>query len=92
MRTRLRAKVVLSDDLDSGVDGSEVVEFDDVGVSQADAAGAGGLADEVFAIGAVDVDVAVFTGFIVIFLSVEPENAGENEVLVAAFRCDFSSA
>jgi hypothetical protein len=33
MQTRSRAKVVLSDDLDSGVDGGEVVEFDDVGVS-----------------------------------------------------------
>jgi len=33
MQTRLRAKVVLRDDLDSGVDGGEVVELDDVGVS-----------------------------------------------------------
>ena len=66
----------LGEDLDSGVDGGEVVEFDNVGVSQADATGAGGLADEVFAIGTVDVDVAVFARFVVIFLSVEPEDAG----------------
>ena len=31
-QTRLRAKVVLSDDFDSGVDGGEVVELNDVGV------------------------------------------------------------
>ena len=28
-----------------------------------------------------DVDVAVFAGFVVIFLSVEPEDAGEDEIL-----------
>ena len=74
-------KVELGEDLDSGVDGGEVVEFDNVGVSQADAASAGGLADEVFAIGAVDVDVAVFAGAVMVFISVEPEDAGEDEVL-----------
>ena len=73
--------MVLSDDLDSGVDGGEVVEFDNVGVSQADATGAGGLADEVFAIGTVDVDVAVLAGAVMVFIAVEPEDASENEVL-----------
>ena len=28
-----------------------------------------------------DIDVAVFAGFVVIFLSVEPENAGEDQIL-----------
>ena len=39
------------------------------------------MADEVFAIGAVDVDVAVFAGAVVVFIAVEPENASEDEVL-----------
>jgi len=30
----------------------------------------------------VDIDVAVFTGFVVIFLSVEPEDAGEDQILL----------
>ena len=39
------------------------------------------MADEVFAIGTVDVDVAVFAGAVMIFIPVEPEDASENEVL-----------
>ena len=39
------------------------------------------MADEVLAVGAVDVDVAVFAGFVVIFLSLEPEDAGEDQIL-----------
>ena len=39
------------------------------------------MADEVFAIGTVDVDVAVFAGAVMVFIAVEPKNAGEDEVL-----------
>ena len=39
------------------------------------------MADEVFAIGTVDVDVAVFTGAVMVFIAVEPKNASEDEVL-----------
>ena len=39
------------------------------------------MADEVFAVRTVDVDVAFFAGFVVIFLSVEPEDAGEDQIL-----------
>ena len=39
------------------------------------------MADEVLAVGTVDVDVAVFAGFVVIFLSLEPEDAGEDQIL-----------
>ena len=74
-------KLNLRDDLDSGADGDEVVELGHVGIPKADTAGAGGLADEVFAVGAVDIDVAVFAGFVVIFLSVEPDDAGEDQIL-----------
>ena len=70
----------LGDDFDSGPDRNEFVEFDDIDVAQANTAGAGGLADEVLAICAVDVDVAVFARFVVIFLSIEPEDAGEDQI------------
>ena len=70
----------LSHDFDAGAGGDEVVEVDDVGIFQADAAGAGGSADEVFAVGAVDVDVAVPTGAVVGLFTVEPEDAGEDEI------------
>ncbi len=39
------------------------------------------MADEVFAIGTVDVDVAVFAGAIMGFFAVEPEDASEDKVL-----------
>ena len=39
------------------------------------------MADEVFTIGTVDVDVAVFTRFVVILFTVEPEDAGEDQIL-----------
>ncbi len=39
------------------------------------------MADEVLAIGAVDVDVAVFAGAVMVFIAVEPEDASEDEVL-----------
>ena len=71
----------LGGDFDSGADGDEIVELGHVGIPKADTAGAGGLADEVLAIGTVDVDVAVFARFVVIFLSVEPENASEDQIL-----------
>ena len=39
------------------------------------------MADEVFAIGTVDVDVAFFAGAVVVLIAVEPKNASEDEVL-----------
>jgi hypothetical protein len=39
------------------------------------------LADEVFAVCAVDVDVTVFACFVVILFTVEPEDAGEDQIL-----------
>ena len=39
------------------------------------------MADEVFAIGTVDVDVAVFAGAVMVFIAVEPEDTSEDEVL-----------
>ena len=71
----------LGDDFDSGAGGDEVVELDDVGIAEADTARAVGCADEIFAIGAVDIDVAVLARFVVNFLSFEPENAGEDQIL-----------
>ena len=39
------------------------------------------MAEEVFPIGAVDVDVAVFAGSVVFLFTVEPEDAGEDQIL-----------
>ena len=39
------------------------------------------MADEVLAIGAVNVDVAVFAGAVVFLFTVEPEDAGEDQIL-----------
>ena len=40
------------------------------------------MAEEVFPIRAVDVDVAVFAGSVVFLFTVEPENAGEDHILL----------
>jgi len=61
----------LSGDFDSRTHGDKIVELDYVDVTQADTASAGRCADEVFTIGAVDVDVAVFARFVVILFTVE---------------------
>ena len=39
------------------------------------------MADEVFAVGAVNVNVAIFAGSVVLLFTVEPEDAGEDEIL-----------
>jgi len=71
----------LSGDFDSGADGDEIVKLDNIGVAEADTACTRGLADEILAIGPVNVDVAILAGLVVRLFAFEPEDAGEDEVL-----------
>jgi hypothetical protein len=82
----------LNEDLHSSADGDKLIELNYVGVAEANASGAGGGADEVLAIGAVDVDVAVLAGPIVGLFTVKPENSGKNEVLILSGIRGFPDA
>ena len=78
LRTRPTYPCNLDDNLNWGADWNELVELDHIRVFQADAAGAGGSTDQILAVGAVDVDVAVLAGLVMGLFAIEPEDAGEN--------------
>ena len=70
----------------------DVVEkFDDVGVAHSHTAMAGRGSDQILAVRAVEVDVALPRIRIVGVESLKPENARENRIMVAAGRSDGTS-
>ena len=71
----------LRHNLHPGADGDKIVELDHVGVAETNASGTRGGADEILAIGSVDVDIAILAGAVVGLFAVKPEDAGEDEVL-----------
>ena len=76
----IREYVLLRLYLDGSSFGDEIEKFGDGGVGHADAAVAGGCAERVLVIGAVDVDVAIEGVLVVGIEAVEPEDAGLDEI------------
>ena len=82
----------LDNNLYPGAGRNKIVEVDHVGVFQAYAPGAGGCADEVLAVGAMDVNVAIPAGPVMGLFAIEPEDAGEDEVLFLQWVGGFPDA
>ncbi len=68
--------------MDGGEDGGECKEGEHVLVFKPNAAVGGGTADEVFGVGAVKVDVALVGVGVLLVQAVEPEDAGEDGIVL----------
>jgi hypothetical protein len=63
--------------------GYHIEQFNDILIAKSNASMAGGMADLVFLVGAVDVDESIICVLIIQIVSCESQNTGENKIFIA---------
>lgn len=76
-----QGKPWLGQDLEAGADGSERIELGNIVVAKANATCTGRLADQIFPVGPMNINVTILAGKIVRLFAVEPKDAGQDEIL-----------